>query len=71
MLHSTSKAGADGAGRFWVMRATRRILAAVFVVLGALLVAKGVMGGVWPLSIQLIAGVALLVFGVLRWRYSR
>jgi len=51
-----------------MMRGTRQILAVVFVVLGALLVAKGLAGGVWPVSLQLIAGLALIVFGVLRWR---
>ena len=51
------------------MRRTKQIFAAIFVVLGALLVVKSVMGGVWPVSVQLIAGVALMVFGVLRWRY--
>jgi hypothetical protein len=50
------------------MRRTRQIFAAVFVVLGALLVVKGLAGGLWPVSLQLLAGLALLVFGVLRWR---
>jgi hypothetical protein len=52
------------------MRRTKQIFSAVFVVLGALLVAKGVLNGVWPVSLQLIAGVALIVFGILRWRYT-
>jgi len=51
-----------------MMRRTRQIFAAAFVVLGALLVAKGAWGGLWPVSFQLLAGVALIVFGVLRWR---
>jgi hypothetical protein len=38
------------------------------VVLGALLVVKGLAGGLWPVSLRLLAGLALLVFGVLRWR---
>jgi hypothetical protein len=46
------------------MRRTKQIFAAIFVVLGVLLVVKGF----WPISVQLIAGVALIVFGVLRWR---
>jgi hypothetical protein len=29
---------------------------------------KGLAGGLWPISLQLLAGVALLVFGILRWR---
>ncbi len=53
---------------FWVMRTTKQIIAATFVVLGVALVVKGVWGGLWPVSLQTIAGVALIVFGVLRWR---
>jgi len=50
------------------MRTTKQIIAATFVVLGVALVVKGVWGGLWPVSLQTIAGVALIVFGVLRWR---
>ncbi len=50
------------------MRRTKQIFAGAFVVLGVALVVKGAWGGLWPVSIQLIAGVALTVFGVLRWR---
>ncbi len=50
------------------MRRTKQIFAAVFVVLGALLVVNGLAGGLWPISLQLLAGIALLVFGVLRLR---
>ncbi len=50
------------------MRRTRQIFAAAFVVLGVALVVKGVWGGLWPVSLQLLAGVALIVFGVLRFR---
>jgi len=39
-------------------------------VIGALLIVRGVWGGVWPISIQLVAGVVLLVYAVLRWRYT-
>jgi len=52
------------------MHKTRQIFSAVFVVLGALLLIRGVWGGVWPLSIQTIAGALLLLLGVLRLRYS-
>jgi hypothetical protein len=38
-------------------------------VLGVLLIARGVWGGVWPISLQLIAGVLLLGYAVLQWRY--
>ena len=37
-------------------------------VLGLMLVAKGAMDGVWPVSMQLMAGVLLVVLAVLRWR---
>jgi len=47
---------------------TRKIIAIVTGVLGILLIVRGAWGGVWPLSIQLIAGVLLVVFAVLRWR---
>jgi hypothetical protein len=50
------------------MRRTQRILAIVMGVLGLLLIVKGAMDGVWPVSAQLLAGVLLVVFAVLRWR---
>ena len=50
------------------MRRTQRILAVVTGGLGLLLVVKGAMNGVWPVSMQLMAGVLLVVFAVLRWR---
>lgn len=51
------------------MRGTRRFIAVVTGVLGLLLVVRAVSDGrVWPLSIQLIAGVLLIVLGWLRWR---
>jgi hypothetical protein len=34
-----------------------------------LLVIRGSSGGFWPVSIQTVAGVLLLVLGVLRLRY--
>jgi len=37
-------------------------------VLGVTLVVKGAMDGVWPVSMQLMAGALLVVFAVLRWR---
>jgi hypothetical protein len=61
-------AGAHGAGHFLGMRTTRQILALVAGVLGILLILRGAWGGVWPLSLQLIAGVLLVAFAVLRWR---
>jgi hypothetical protein len=49
------------------MHRSRQIIIIVMAVLGVLLVVRGAWGGVWPLSIQLIAGVLLLVFAGLRW----
>ena len=49
------------------MLKTRQIIVIITGVLGVLLVVKGAWGGVWPPSIQLIAGVLLLVFTGLRW----
>jgi len=50
------------------MLTTRKIIAIVTGVLGAFLIVRGAWGGVWPLSVQLIAGVLLVVMAVLRWR---
>ncbi len=50
------------------MLTTRKIIAIVTGALGVFLVGRGAWGGVWPLSLQLIAGVLLLVMAVLRWR---
>ncbi|HJW75294.1 MAG TPA: hypothetical protein VJ787_06445 [Thermoleophilia bacterium] len=52
------------------MHKTRQIFSLVFVALGAALIVRGFWGGIWPLSIQSIAGALLLVIGVLRLRYS-
>ncbi len=49
------------------MLRTRQIIVIVMGVLGVLLVIRGASGGVWPLSIQLIAGVLLLMLAGLRW----
>jgi hypothetical protein len=51
------------------MRTFRRIIALLLGAIGCLLVVRGVWGGVWPVSVQLVAGVALVVLAVLRWRY--
>ena len=50
------------------MLTTRKIIAIVTGVMGALLIVRGAWGGVWPLSLQLIAGVLLVVMAALRWR---
>lgn len=62
------QAGARGAGPSVNMRTTRQIFTIVAAVLGVALVVYGASGGLWPLSMQLIAGVLLLVYAVLRWR---
>jgi drug/metabolite transporter (DMT)-like permease len=49
------------------MLKTKQIITVVMGVLGVLLIVKGASGGVWPLSIQLIAGVLLLMLAGLRW----
>jgi len=49
------------------MQRSRQIIAIITGVLGVALVVRGAWDGVWPLSIQLIAGVLLLVFAGLRW----
>ncbi len=55
------------AGLVLNMLKTRQVILIITGVLGVLLVVRGAWGGVWPLSIQLIAGVLLLVFAGLRW----
>ena len=49
------------------MLKTRQIITIVMGVLGVLLIVRGVWGGFWPLSLQFMAGVLLLVFAGLRW----
>jgi hypothetical protein len=51
------------------MHRTKQIITIVMGILGVLLIVKGVWGGV-SLNIQLIAGVLLLGYAVLRWRYK-
>jgi len=50
------------------MWTTRKIIAVVTGALGVLLIVRGAWGGAWPPSVQLIAGVLLVVMAVLRWR---
>lgn len=50
------------------MLVVSRLLAAVLGALGLALVIYGAWGGVWPISIQLIAGILLLVYAAVRWR---
>ena len=65
------EAGSPTAGRLVCeMHTSKQIITLVMGVVGVLLIVRGVWGGVWPLSIQLIAGVVLLGYAVLRWRYT-
>jgi drug/metabolite transporter (DMT)-like permease len=50
------------------MLKTRQIIAIITGVLGVLLIARGAIGGLWPPSIQFLAGALLVVVAVLRWR---
>ncbi len=51
------------------MWTTRKIITYIMGVVGIALIVRGLIGGFWPLSVQLIAGVLLLTLAVLRWRY--
>jgi drug/metabolite transporter (DMT)-like permease len=51
------------------MWTTRKIIAIVTGVIGALLIGRAALDGqLWPISVQLVAGVLLVVMAVLRWR---
>ncbi|MEZ5125568.1 MAG: hypothetical protein R2826_04895 [Thermoleophilia bacterium] len=50
------------------MLTAKRVLVFALGVLGLALIAKGAWGGVWPLSYQLLGGVLLIVYAVVRWR---
>ncbi|MEI6450004.1 MAG: hypothetical protein WCP98_08635 [Actinomycetes bacterium] len=51
------------------MWTTRRIITLIMGAIGVALIARGIWGGVWPLSVQLVAGILLLALAVLRWRF--
>jgi len=51
------------------MWTTRKIITLIMGAVGVALIARGFIGGLWPLSVQLVAGVLLLTLAVLRWRY--
>ena len=52
------------------MKHTRTIMAVIFALIGVGLVVRGVAGGVWPVSAQLIAGVLLIAYAIVRFRFS-
>jgi hypothetical protein len=52
------------------MKRAHQLLAVVFFVIGAALIVRGVIGGVWPVSLQALAGALMLVLAVLRWVYA-
>ena len=58
-------------GRFSVviMQKTRQVFAYAFLALGVALVVSHFMGGAWPLTWQLVSGLLLVGYGVLRLRY--
>ena len=51
------------------MWTTRKIITLVMAAVGVALIVRGFIGGPWPLSVQLVAGVLLLTLAALRWRY--
>ena len=51
------------------MWTTRKIITLIMGAVAVALIARGVIGGLWPLSVQLIAGILLLILAVLRWRF--
>jgi hypothetical protein len=64
-------AGSPTAGRLFAeMNRAKQIITVVMGALGVLLIVRGVWGGVWPISIQFIAGVLLVGYALLRWRYK-
>ncbi len=52
------------------MKRAHQILAVVFAVVAAALLVRGAMGGLWPVSVQFLAGVVLLGGAILRWIYA-
>jgi hypothetical protein len=52
------------------MWTTRKIITLIMGAVGIALITRGLIGGLWPLSVQLIAGVLLLTLAVLRWRFT-
>jgi hypothetical protein len=53
------------------VRRTKLLIALISGLLGVALIVRGAWGGVWPISVQLIAGVLLVVFAALRWYVLR
>jgi drug/metabolite transporter (DMT)-like permease len=52
------------------MKRAHQILAVVFGVIGAALIVRGVIGGIWPISVQLLAGILLVIVAAARWYYA-
>lgn len=52
------------------MHRAKQVITVLMGIIGVLLIARGVWGGVLPISIQLIIGVALLAYAVIRRRYA-
>ncbi len=51
------------------MLTARRIITICTGLIGVALVVYGVWDGLWPLSIQFLAGLLLVAYAVVRWRY--
>jgi uncharacterized membrane protein len=52
------------------MKRAHQILAVVFAIVAVALIVRGASGGLWPVSVQFLAGVVLLVGAVVRWIYA-
>jgi len=50
------------------MRKAQQTIALAVGLIGVALIVRGAWAGVWPLSIQLLAGILLVAFAFLRWR---
>ena len=52
------------------MKRAHQILAVVFAIIAVALLVRGAMGGLWPVSVQFLAGALLLAGAVVRWIYA-
>jgi drug/metabolite transporter (DMT)-like permease len=50
------------------MLTARKIIALAMGALGVLLVVYGLSGGLWPVAVQTIAGVLLVLFAWFQWK---
>jgi uncharacterized membrane protein len=52
------------------MKRAHQILAIVFAVVAVALLVRGAEGGLWPVSVQFLAGAVLLAGAIVRWIYA-